>query len=476
MLGGNASTFAIQFVGSVVIARLLGPAEMGIYAASIAVVWVLNAVVSAGLLGYVVREREMPPEKLGTVFALTLAQSLVIGGALLLGAPAMGWITHEPRVTVAVRWLAWFGALMPIYVTCTGTMQRAMAFERVAASSITNVLVSAIATIALAANGYSWRSQPIGAGAGVTAAVLVAVMFQRRTLTSAPLSLAYARPIIAYCSRIMLATLIQNVTNRVPDFVLTRASGVAATGLYNRGANLIDQFNNTVMNSFQRVLATQMARDRDTPAGIGPVYAKVSRAVTGLFWPAFAVLAILSTPVVAFLFGPKWVAAGPVLSIVAIAASINMIVAARAEVLITSGREKQLPRNEAIRGAIGVVLFTAAAYSGGLILAASTRIIDSLIAVVLYSPGIHAATGLSWSAMARAFVRSAAVAVLSAAPALGAMLWLDWPAQLGFATLFGILGACALVWLGSIFALDHDLAGEVAKAAGVVRARLPRFA
>jgi len=476
LLGGNAGAFAIQFAGSVAIARLLSPPEMGVYAASMAIVWIINGVLNVGIPSYLVREREMPPEKLGTVFTLTAAQSAIFAVGLFLGAPLVGALAHDLRVTQSVRILAWFGALMPIYAMFAGLMQRHMKFDRVVLITLINVGVSAMFTIGLAASGFSWASMPLGSGFGVTTAVGVAAVLQRADLRSTGFSRAYLKPMLAYGARIMGASMIMNFTNRVPDVMLTRVAGAGATGLYNRGANLIDTFNNSLMSSFQRVLASQMARTRDTEQGIGPTYAHMSRVVTGLFWPAFALLIVLAAPIVSFLFGARWLAAAPVLAISAAAGALNMMVACRAEVMVTSGREKQLPRIEAIRGFIGVVLFTCAAYWGGLIWAALTRIVDALVAIALYSPGIHAATRLGWSSMARVFARSALVAAITAAPALAGMAWLGFPQSLPPIELIGLLALCGAAWLASLFVTRHELAAEVARAFGMIRARLPGLA
>ena len=476
LLGGNAGAFAIQFAGSVAIARLLSPPEMGVYAASMAIVWIINGVLNVGIPSYLVREREMPPEKLGTVFTLTAAQSAIVAAGLLLGAPLVGELAHDVRVTQSVRILAWFGALMPVLTMLLGLMQRRGKFDRVVAISLINVAVSIGCTIGFAANGYSWASMPLGTGIGVTVAVMLGIVLQREDCGRTPFSRTYLGPMLTYGSRMMSASLIMNFTNRLPDVMLTRISGAGATGLYNRGANLIDTFNNSLMSSFQRVLASQMAQDRDTEQGIGPSYARMSRVVTGLFWPAFALLTVLAAPIITFLFGARWLAAAPVLAISAMAAAINMTVAGRTDVLVTAGREKQLPRIEAIRGLIGVVLFTIAAYWGGLIWAALTRIVDAAVAVALYSPGIHAATKLSWSSMARAFARSAIIAAVTAVPAVGMMAWLHWPSNLPPFELIGLLALCGVVWVASLFVTRHELAAEAARAFGMIRARLPGFA
>jgi len=474
MLGGNVGTFVLQFIGAIVIARLLGPSEMGVYAASLAVVYIINGLLNVGLPSYLVREKDLTREKLGTVFTLTLAQSAVFAAALLIGAPLVGWLAHDPRVTQSVRFLAVFGAISPIMTSVHGLMQRKMQFQRVVIATVTNVGMSAIFTITLAAHGYSWRSMPIGSGAGASIALLLTLFMQRHDLMGVPFSRAYIKPIMAFGGRIAAASLMLNLTNRMPDVILTRAAGAASTGLYNRGANLVDTLNNTVLASVGNVMSSQMALDRDTPAGIGPVYAKTSRLVTALFWPTFALLAILSKPVIAMLFGLRWLPAAPVLAIITGAAAINLMVINRISVLVTVGRERDLPRLEAIRGVIGVILFTAAAYWGGLMWAASTRIADALMAVALYSPGIHRATRLGWGEMGSVFARSALVAGLTVVPALAASIMMGWPESFGWPKLIGIVSLSGASWLAALWITNHDLLDEVVRVLSGARSMVAR--
>lgn len=476
MFGGNVSTFIITFAASITIARLLSPSELGIYAAAMALVSIINAVLNVGFSSYIVREREMPPEKLGSVLLLTLAQAVMIAGLLYLGAPLIGDFAHDQRVTTSVRILAWYGGLTSLLLTVFGIMQREMRFDRVVACTVVNVGLAAIVTIALAATGWSWRSMPIGGGVGVSVALVIALCMQRADLAAARLGFSHVRPILAFGAKIIPPSIILNVTNRMPDIILTRAMGASANGLYNRGANLIDTFNNTVMQSVQRVMQSQLARDRDTDAGIGPVYGVMNRMVTGLFWPLFALLGVLSAPLISLLFGAQWVAAAPVLAIVALAGAISLIVACRGVVLITVGKEGTMARLEMVRGVIGVATFTVAAYTGGIVWAAATRILDAVASVLLYSPGIHAATQLSWATTARGFVRSGLIAAITAVPATVVMTIEGWPQHLPVLELIGVGLLSGATWLAAVFALRHELAHEITRAACVARGLLPRIA
>ena len=284
--GGNFGFFVIQFAASLVVARLLSPSEMGVYAASMATVYILNGVLNVGLMGYVVREKEMPRDKLGTVLTLTVAQAMLLSVGLYLGAGAVGALARDARVTESLQILSLSAGLLPVLTTLQGIRQRRMDFGMSSAVMLVSVGVASATTIALAYNGWSYRAQPWANNIGTGVALMVALIVQRREINIRP-SLSHARAILKYGASILGASLIQNVTNRLPDIILTGVRGAAATGLYNRGAGLIDIFNNAIVRSVQRVLASQMAADRRAGHGIGGVYGRMTRTMTGLLWPFF---------------------------------------------------------------------------------------------------------------------------------------------------------------------------------------------
>jgi len=93
MAASQGSTFAVQFGTTVVIARLLGPYEMGVFAAALAVLGLLAVIRTVSLSNYVIRATVLTPALLDTTF--TINALLVTLGAdqqLPLHPDAVGWI------------------------------------------------------------------------------------------------------------------------------------------------------------------------------------------------------------------------------------------------------------------------------------------------------------------------------------------------------------------------------------------------
>jgi O-antigen/teichoic acid export membrane protein len=58
--------FILQFGGSVILARLLSPYEMGVFVVGAAITGVLSAIQAFGLAGFIVREQDLSPELLAS--------------------------------------------------------------------------------------------------------------------------------------------------------------------------------------------------------------------------------------------------------------------------------------------------------------------------------------------------------------------------------------------------------------------------
>jgi hypothetical protein len=469
-VGANVLFFVIQFGSGIILARLLSPVEMGIYAVAMAAYWIVNAVQNLGLANYLVREPDLDPVKIGSVYAIGAIQALLLAGLLLLLAPLVAMWAHEPRAAEPVRLLSLYALAIAVHTTLSGHMMRRMQYGRFSATMLLQNIVNAGTTIALAFAGFSYMSLAWGAVAGASAASLAALWLQRRDLAIRP-TLAHWRDIWGFGSRLLLANLILNICAKIPDILLSRMAGVAATGLYNRAAGLVDVFSNTVLTSFTRVMASLFAQHRRETGGFRYAYLRMARISTGLVWPAFAGLAVLAAPVISLLYGERWALAAPVLSVLCIAAIINTSLLGRSEILTTGGDVAKLPRIESIRGVAGVAMFAVAAQVS-MVAAAATRIADALIAVALYLPHVYRNANVGAADTPGLYGPSLVVTLAAIAPPVAVMTLHGWPMTLPLPWLATAIAGGGAAWLFAV-PLAH---GELRHEMGRVVARLRRRA
>lgn len=460
--GANFYFFGVQFATGIVLARLLSPAEMGIYAVAMAAYWIINAFQNLGLTSFMARERTLTPETLGTLYTVAGAQAVLLAGLLFAAAPGIAAFTGSPDVTAALRILCLYALVTAVHTIAGGLMTREMQFVRFSVTHIIAVTVGAGVTLWLAANGWSALSMPWGATAGSAVGALVALCLVGRHRAGRP-GVAEWRRVWSFGSSLLTANLIANVCARAPDLLLARFSGIAATGLYNRAAGLVDVFNNSVLVSYQRVMQTLFAQNRDALGDFRDAYVRSVAVITGLVWPAYTGLGVLAAPVISLLYGPKWVAAAPALSLICAAGVIGTALSAPSQALIAAGEERRLPRLEAMRGVVAVALFTAAA-PFGIAAAAASRVADALFGFMIYRSHVYRAAKVRSGDMAPAHGRSVLVTIAAAAPGFAIMTWFGWPLSLPPHWLAAAICGGAVTWVAALFLTRHELRIEIRRA------------
>lgn len=91
-------SLVLQFLASVLLARLLTPYQMGIFAVAAATVGGLSIVQAFGLQSLIVREERLTLEISATAFSVNLLISLGLSGAILLLALAGGVFLQDDGV------------------------------------------------------------------------------------------------------------------------------------------------------------------------------------------------------------------------------------------------------------------------------------------------------------------------------------------------------------------------------------------
>lgn len=473
-LSGNAVFFLIQFVGSVIAARLLSPEEVGVFSIAFSTMVLITAFQNLGFQSFIVREPELGPDKLGTVFTMAGLQACALALLLFLGAYPLSRFMDEPRIVPALHILCLFALLTPFETVLNGLLQRDGRFDLATIVTAARVVTSATATIALALLGWSYAAMSWGSSIAAAAAAIVALVLTRGRRKARP-TLRHWRDIWKYGAHILATMSLTNLFGRLPDIVLGKLLGIAAVGLYGRAAGVIDSFVVGVMYSFDRVMLKTLVDSRDETGRVDYVYLRCVRICTALFWPMFAGLAVLAGPVIRLIYGAQWVAAAPVLSLLCIAAIVQTSISSRNELFIATSRVGELPRLEAIHGSAGLAFFTAGA-TMGLVPAAATRLLDAGVLHVTYARRVLAAADIKAADLYKAYLPSIVATTAAVLPSLALMTWQDWSDTVPIAFVAAAVLAGVLLWLATLYLVRHDLRSEVGRFLAMARPMMRRGA
>jgi O-antigen/teichoic acid export membrane protein len=177
-------------------------------------------------------------------------------------------------------------------------------------------------------------------------------------------------------------------------------------------------------------------------------------------WPCFLYLACMAYPVVRLLYGPQWMASIPLARILCGAGAIAVVFLLATEVLIARGDAvianylQAVSQVARIAGVLLVIPFGLEGACWGILLAAFVGAAASQYA-------LRARLGLTLVRTLGACKSSLAVAIISAAPALGWAVFgrID---EANFAyVLFVTAVLSGLLWLAAVWSLRHPAWNEI---------------
>lgn len=458
MAGSQTISFIVQFAASVVVARLLTPYELGIYAVAIATVGAVALIQALGLGGLVVREPDLTPETITTVFTINALVSVLISVSVVGLAFGGEKIFHDRNVRDVLMVLA-LAPLASIFdFLPAARLEREGDFRVISFANGIRSGVNAAATVGFVVLGFKFRGLAIAQVVGVYCATAYIVLVGRRFF-SFKFGFSRWRPVIGSGVQLLAVAGMASVFRRGSDILLGRLLGLSALGLFNRASSISGLIHDKIRLTFERVLFAQFSKDSRQGEALGPAYLHVVELMSAVLWPAFAGLAVLSAPLIQTVYGAHWRAAAAPLSLLAVSGLIDVSITLTWEIFLINRELKLQSKIECFRTIVGFAAFAAGCMIS-VEAAAAARIFDSIFANLLYRKHVERMTQTYLRDYLAIYARSGFLTLLAIAPASIALA-LFYPGD-GMPSL--ALGAGialgGILWLVGLAILRHPLLRE----------------
>ncbi|TWT89732.1 Teichuronic acid biosynthesis protein TuaB [Pseudobythopirellula maris] len=391
----------VQFIVSIVLARLLAPEYFGLLGMATVVTGFLRTFRNLGFTSAIVQRKEVTQELLSTLFWVNMALCVVVGVVMMAIAPLAGSMYGEPLVTwiiIALTPTLLFTGLMTIPAAM---LQREMAFRDLAVREIGGVIVSGATGVVLALAGW---------GVWALVAASLAGAFAQTVLIC---WLEPFRPGLVWDSQGLKESLSfgLNITGfRIFNYFARNADnliiglflGPAALGFYALAYRLMLLPRDSVSAVVTRVLFPKLSRSQGDDEQLADKYLRACGAIACLTFPLMTALAILADPFVRVVLGEKWLPAAPLLMILAPIGMLHSIQTTVGQLYLAKGRSGLM----FVWGVISSMIFVASFLIGipwGVKGVACSYAVANLL--LLY-PCLHIPFGLVRSLSVGRFMRS----------------------------------------------------------------------
>lgn len=458
-LGQRYFSFSVQLLASMVVGRLLTPAEIGVFALAAAMIAVAQLLRDFGVGEYVTQEREMTTAKQQAVFGTSILVAWFIAALLVAAAPWLSRVYGQGELRAVLYVLALNFVLLPVGATAFAMMTRELDFKRLFLVQAASALASAGLAIALAWRGHGTISLAWAAVAGnVTSIVLLAALRPGQTFLRP--RLAGIRAVARFGGLLTLGRLLDQFARRAPDLLIPQTLGFHALGINSKAMTLLDSFHDFFSSGINRVATPAFAGKRHANGDVRAAYLDALAKLSLMPFAFFPLLGLLAEPLLRVMFGPQWTSAAPVVQIGAIGGFLAGPFLLAPSLLTAHGRVADILKIQLYGGGVFLLMVLPAAQHS-LEAVAAAAVAAAFVKFACMQVAVRRCLGVGWRDRLRAVRQSLLLALPASAAAVPGSLLNDGSLTGALASvLAGGLGA-VLVLVAGIFAIDHPMAAEV---------------
>lgn len=411
-------------VAGIVLARLLHPADFGVFAVAMVA---LAAVLSLNELGVslaLVRWPGDPREIAPTVTTISVVTSGLLYVLCFAAAGPFASALGAPEATGVVRLLCLSVLIDGLTATPAQLLTREFRQGQRLIVDLTMFTLSTGLTIGLAGFGFGAWSLAWGrlAGNGVGAVVL----FRFASLWPRPgFDRTQIRALLSFGLPLAGASLLVFAMLNVDYIVVGSLAGPIALGFYLQAFNLSSWPVNVFSLSVRRVSLAAFSRLQDRPDELVSALVRASTLLSAVTLPICALLGMLAGPIITTVYGQQWAPAAAALQWLAVLAAIRVITELAYDFLVAVGRSTSTMVLQAVWTLLLVATLPVAASAGGIRgVALAHAIVAVGVVLPLYLVAIRRA-GVPLAPFAVALARPVGGAALTVAAVAGVRLITD---------------------------------------------------
>jgi PST family polysaccharide transporter len=330
----------VLLVSTVVLARMISPADFGAFAVALIVAGLAISIPTAGVGMSLVQRDVVDREHLEAGVALALLIALAVGCV----TKAMSYVVVAPLIgSTAAQLIRLCCPMFLLYAVGTvsaAILQRRLDFRRLAIMEVSGNAARVIVSVGLAsAAGLGGTALVYGllAGTAVTSAIAISAARPPRPR----LRRRAVRDIAEFGLPAALAAVAWTGFINGDYAVIAARLGTAAAGQYWRAYTLAVSYQSKVSILMQSMAFPLLSRSA-TPEDLLQLRARIIRILTVVLFPILGGLAITAPIVVPAAYGHAWTSAVVPTQVLCIGGAATLVIDAIGSVLMATGRAKGL--------------------------------------------------------------------------------------------------------------------------------------
>jgi O-antigen/teichoic acid export membrane protein len=349
----QTAQFVLGTIFTIVLARLLTPADFGLVAMVTAVTGLAQVFADLGLSEATIQRPEITPEQVNALFWINSAVGLGLTLLTAALAPVLAWFYREPRLIPITLVLAPTFLIGGLRVQPEALLKRQMRFKALAVRDVTSFFLGVLVAIVMGIEGAGYWA--------IVAFPLTANLLQMFSSwlliswkPSRPRGAADVGSLVKFGGQVAASYLVSALSGNASNILIGWYWGAAPLGLYSRAGNLLMKPVSQLLVPAGGVAVPALSRIHGDPRRFARYYLSALNLIMWISAPLFGFLFVTAKPTIVILLGHKWLGAAPIFQLLCISALAQPFFQSTNWVLISSGRTDRFLRITIIATAIGL--------------------------------------------------------------------------------------------------------------------------
>lgn len=375
MTSARAIVRALGLVSTVVLARLLIPADFGLVAMAMAVAAGFELLTLFSFETALIREPRITRAHYDSAWTLNALMGLAIALALAASAVPFAAFYREPRLETVMLMIGLKYFIDGLGNTGTVDFRRQMEFGRDFLMQVGPKIAGILVTIPLALWLADYRALLCGM---IISSAVSCVMSYLLHPHRPRFCLSEVGSLFRFSRWLLLNGMVSFVRVRSADFIIGRQLGPGPLGIFSVSFEVANLPSTEMVAPINRVLFPSyvgLANDQDR---LRESFASTLGLIALLILPASVGLAAVADPLVRVVLGEKWLDSIPLIDLLALAGAANVLQTNTGSVYNAIGRPRLIALTSAIHAATLIPLLLLGTQAFGLTGAALALLVHSI--------------------------------------------------------------------------------------------------
>ena len=364
----------IQFVALLILSRILGPEDYGIYGVMMIFIAVSNILVDSGLSGALVQKKEIQSVDINTLFIANTAISIFLYVLLFLSAPLIEHFYDIPNLSSYIRVLGLSILIFALSQVQNALIIRNLQFRKSTVINVVASTVSLIAAILVAKKGFGvWAL----IYQNLINSIVVTLLMWLTTKTKIGINVSKESFsfLWKFGSYVLGENLLDTIVNNITTSIIPKIDSIGKSGLYFQASKISSIPNNIIGLSVDKFSFPVLSKEKERTVFLEKARL-INKNLILIIIPLFSLLAYCSYPIIQLVLGEKWLDVAPYFSVL-IWSGIGMLIQVFFRSMIkANGITKYLLHAEIIKSVV---------YLAGIMISASISVWAIIYCVVIMS-------------------------------------------------------------------------------------------